>query len=80
MEYDKKVERPFSQTRRLLLRSAVGLTTVGLLGKPKDAYAHPSNPLNPIFGDWDETVLITTGLAIATGVIIVNGRKRNPEE
>ncbi len=80
MEHDKKFEKPLSQTRRRLLRSAVGLTTVGLLGKPKDAYAHPGNPLNGVFGDFDELVMVVTGLTIATGVIIATGRRKNPEE
>jgi hypothetical protein len=75
MEQDKKVERPQNLTRRRLLRAAVGLTTVGLLGRPKDVYAHPGNPLNPIFGEWDETAMVVGGLTIACGIIIATGKK-----
>lgn len=67
-------------SRRRLLRNVLGLSAVALMGTPKKAKAHPDGFLYPIFGDWDETVKVITGLAVAATVIILTGRKRTPEE
>jgi len=67
-------------SRRGVLRNVLGLSAVALMGTPKKAEAHPDGVLYPIFGEWDETVKVISGLAVAATVIIYTGRKRNPEE